>query len=51
LTVPWDPNKISFQMLIKLNSVTASRSMNAFKYFNDVRFNFYIDDFAMHNFD
>ena len=32
------------------NSVTASRSMNAFRYFNDARFNFYKDDFAMHNF-
>jgi len=32
------------------NRVTASRSMNAFKYFNDARFNLYKDDFAMHNF-
>ena len=32
----------------KTNSVTASRSMNG--YFNDARFNFYKDDFAMHNF-
>jgi len=49
LTVPWDPNKISFQTLIT-NSVTASRSMNAFRYFNDAQFNFYEDDFAVHNF-
>jgi len=34
----------------KTNSVTASRSMNAFRYFNYARFNFYKDDFAMHNF-
>jgi len=27
-----------------------SRSMNAFRYFNDARFNFYKDDIAMHNF-
>ena len=40
-TVPWDPNKILFQTLIKL---TASRSMKAFRYFNDARFNFYKDD-------
>jgi len=33
----------------KTSSVTAS--MNAFRYFNDARFNFYKDDFAMHNFD
>ena len=32
----------------KTNSVTASRSMNG--YFNDARFNFYKDGFAMHNF-
>jgi len=34
----------------KTNSVTASRSMNAFRYFNDGQFNFYKDEFAMHNF-
>jgi len=34
----------------KTNSVTASRSMNAFIYFNDTRFNFYEDNVAMHNF-
>ena len=33
----------------KTNSVTAYRSMNAFRYFNDARFNFYKDDFVMHN--
>ena len=33
----------------KTKSVTASRWMNAFRYFNDARFNFYKDDFAMHN--
>jgi len=33
----------------KTNSVTASRSMNAFIYFNDTRFNFYEDNVAMHN--
>jgi len=49
LTVPWDPNKISFQTL-KTNSVTASRSMIAFRYFNDTRFNVYKDDFMMQNF-
>jgi len=31
----------------KTNSVTASGSMNDFRYFNDTRFNFYKDDFAM----
>ena len=41
LTVPWDTNNISFQTLIKL---TASRSMKAFRYFNDARFNFHKDD-------
>ena len=50
LTVPWDPNKISFLDAYKTNSVTASRSMNAFRYFNDARFNFYKDDFTMHKF-
>jgi len=30
------------------NSVTASRSMNAFRYFSDARFNLYTDDFEMH---
>jgi len=34
----------------KTDSVTASRSMNAFRYFKDARFNFYKDDFAMHKF-
>ena len=33
-----------------INSITTSRSMNAFRYFNDARFNFYTNDFAMHNF-
>ena len=31
----------------KTNSVTASRSVNAFRYFNDARFNFNKDEFAM----
>ena len=35
LTVPWDPNKISDAY--KTNDVIASRSMNAFRYFNDAR--------------
>ena len=34
----------------KTKSVTASISINAFRYFNNARFNFYKDDFAMHNF-
>jgi len=34
----------------KTSSVTASISMNALRCFNDARFNFYKDDFAMHNF-
>jgi len=34
----------------KTNSITASRSMNAFRYFNDALCNFYQDDFAVHNF-
>ena len=50
LTVPWDPNKYFISDAYKTNSVTASRSMNAFRYFNDAQFNFYKDDFAMHNF-
>ena len=50
LTVPCDSNKSLSQTLIKNNSVTASRSMNVFRYFNDARFNFYKDDFAMHSF-
>jgi len=49
LTVPWNPYKISFQTLIKLIPTT-SGPMNALKYFNDARFNFYKDDFAMHIF-
>jgi len=32
----------------KTNSLTAPRSMNDFRYFNDALFN--KDDFAMHNF-
>ena len=32
------------------NSVTASRSMNAFRYFTDARLNFYKYDVAMYNF-
>jgi len=50
LTVPWDTNKIFISDSYKTNSVTVSRSMNAFRYFNDARFNFYKDDIAMHNF-
>jgi len=48
LTVPWDPNKISDAYLN--NSVTTSGPLNAFRYFNDTRFNFYRDDFSMHTF-
>jgi len=47
LTVPWDPNKITVQTIIK---PIASRSMNAFRYFNEAEFKFYKDNFAMHNF-
>ena len=34
----------------KTNSVTESRSMKAFRYFDDPRFNFYKDEFAVLNF-
>ena len=50
LTIPWDPNKNFISDAYINNSITASRSMNAFRYFNDARFNFYKDEFAMHNF-
>ena len=42
--------ELNHETLIKTNSVTASISMNVFRYFNDIRFNFYKDEFAMHNF-
>ena len=42
--------ELKHETLIQTNSVTAAISMNAFRYFNDARFNFYNDDFAMHNF-
>jgi len=46
----WDPNTNFISDAYKTNSATASGSMDAFRYFNDARFNFYKDDFAMHKF-
>ena len=43
-TVPWNPNNISFQTLIKL---IASGSMNVSDISSDARFNVYKDDFAV----
>jgi len=46
LTALWDSQKI-ISDTYKPNRVTSFRLMDAFRYFNDARFNLYKDDFAM----